>query len=105
TIILVAFTDQSGYISVTVSSECDTVFRQDFITVHTMSVPIITFDGVLLISTSATTYQWRIGGSLIAGATNQSYTPIVNGLYTVDVSNDWGCEATSLPFNLTAVGI
>ncbi|HYV93063.1 MAG TPA: YCF48-related protein [Chitinophagales bacterium] len=105
TIILVAFTDQSGYISVTVSSECDTVYRQDFITVHPASVPAITFDGILLTSSLATTYQWRISGSLIGGATNQSYTPVVNGIYTVDVTNEWGCEATSLPYNLIAVGV
>ena len=41
------------------------------------------------------TYQWQLGGSNIAGATNSSYVATLGGNYTVIVTNASGCSATS----------
>ncbi len=40
-------------------------------------------------------YQWRIGGASIAGATTSAYTASLAGNYTVIVTNLAGCNATS----------
>lgn len=49
-------------------------------------------DGNLtLSSTIAAGYQWYKGGVLIAGETNQDYSPTTSGVYTVVVSNALGC--------------
>jgi len=46
------------------------------------------------------TYQWQLGGSPIAGATNISYTASATGNYTVIITS--GCSATS---PVTAVSV
>lgn len=43
------------------------------------------------------TYQWRQGGSNIAGATNITYSASAAGTYDVVVSNASGCATTSTP--------
>ena len=40
------------------------------------------------------TYQWQLGGSAIAGATNSSYSATNGGAYTVIITNS-GCSGTS----------
>jgi len=55
---------------------------------------------VLLTSSSATGYQWFLGGNPITGATNQTYSATASGNYTVVVSN--GCNsAPSAPTTVT----
>lgn len=49
---------------------------------------------VLLTSSAAVSYQWYVGGSIIPGATNQTYTAVASGSYTVIV-NDGACNGTS----------
>jgi hypothetical protein len=44
-----------------------------------------------LTATSATTYQWYLNGQLISGATSQSYTTTVNGIYVVRITDVNGC--------------
>jgi len=41
------------------------------------------------------TYQWRLNGTIITGATSASYTANASGSYTVVVTNASGCSATS----------
>ncbi len=41
------------------------------------------------------TYQWKLGGTAIGGATNISYTATAGGNYTVVVTNASGCSTTS----------
>jgi Concanavalin A-like lectin/glucanases superfamily/Secretion system C-terminal sorting domain len=43
-------------------------------------------------------YQWLLGGSQIAGATSQTYSPSVVGFYTVIVTDANGCSSTSNSF-------
>ncbi len=55
------------------------------------AIPTITENSGVLSSTSATTYQWYLNGQAISGATSQNYTPTVNGIYLVRVTDDNGC--------------
>ncbi len=41
------------------------------------------------------TYQWKLAGATIAGATNMTYAAPVAGNYTVDVYNSAGCFTSS----------
>lgn len=61
--------------------------------------PLISQIGSVLNTTTATSYQWYAGSSAISGAILQSYTPAVNGLYTVEVKNAAGCSTFSDQFN------
>ena len=76
------------------------------LTVHAKpAVPVITEVGHVL-STTATgvTYQWYLNGTLIPGATGQSFTGTTfPGNYTVAVTNPSGCTATSSVFIATAI--
>jgi hypothetical protein len=67
--------------------------------------PIVTTNGAVLTSTSATTYQWNYNGQPIVTGTNQSYAATQNGTYTVTIVDSIGCPATSAPVIVTGVGI
>lgn len=57
-------------------------------------------------SNSTTLNQWFLNGVAIPGATAQIYTPTQEGIYTVQVSNTFGCGTKSDPFNFSyPVGI
>lgn len=60
--------------------------------------PAITIVGNTLTSTPFSSYQWYLNGNLIPGATNQSYTALQNGQYTIEVIDANGCagEADTL---------
>jgi hypothetical protein len=47
-------------------------------------------------------YQWNKGGLPISGATDRPYTATSTGDYTVTVTNDNGCSATSAPVTVTS---
>ncbi len=49
------------------------------------------------------TYKWRLGGVIIPGATNSTYTATAGGDYTVSVTNSAGCAATSASTIVTSV--
>jgi endo-1,4-beta-D-glucanase Y len=96
----------AGSYTVTVtSSGCSSTSAATTVTVNTVpSTPSITAAGAttfcsganVVLSTSATgvTYQWKNGGTNIAGATNASYTATASGSYTVTVTSS-GCSSTS----------
>jgi|GEM_PF-1797709 len=48
-------------------------------------------------------YQWRLNGTNITGATTSSYTANASGSYTVVVTNTSACSSTSAAINVTAV--
>jgi hypothetical protein len=54
---------------------------------------------------SGTNYQWYLDSGAIAGAVNQTYSPLVNGTYIVHVTDGNGCVLVSTPFLLTTAGI
>jgi PKD repeat protein len=67
--------------------------------------PVVTGAGSVL-STSATgvTYQWYLNGTLIPGATSQTYTGTTfPGNYMVTVTNTAGCSASSASYLATGI--
>lgn len=64
-----------------------------------LAKPLISQIGSVLNTTTAASYQWYAGSSAISGAIAQTYTPAVNGLYTVEVKNAAGCSTFSDQFN------
>lgn len=63
--------------------------------------PDITRSGnTLTSSTEGSNYRWTMNGNVVAeGANFKSYTPTVNGSYSVQVFNTFGCSNTSQPIN------
>lgn len=60
--------------------------------------PVITRSGVHLVTQSnATSFRWFLNGSIISGATQSSYIPTQNGIYTV-IADSNGCSEWSSPF-------
>lgn len=53
-------------------------------------------------SGTITSYQWRLGGSNIPGATNATYTATAVGNYDVVITNSNTCAVTSAVFTITA---
>ena len=68
------------------------------------AVPTVTINGAQLVSSSATGNQWLRNGTVINGATLQTYTPIQNGNYNVRVSSN-GCFSISSSTTVNFVGI
>ena len=61
--------------------------------------PIISQSGAILSANMDSSNQWYLNNVLIVGATAKTYTPLVSGLYRVDVINASGCINASLDFN------
>jgi hypothetical protein len=72
--------------------------------VFALPLPAITAVGtVLTCSISNATYQWYFNGTLITGATQQSYTALQNGNYTVSVVDVNGCGGTSAAVTVSGI--
>ncbi len=72
------------------------------------ALPTITATATDLTSSSATTYQWYLNGTQLPGATNQTYTPLVSGIYLVRVTDANGCAfyySQDITFTTSATGI
>ena len=83
----------------------DTLTLSNYITVYaTPPFPTITQVGYTLTSSAAVTYQWQLNSGNIPGATNQSYTVLQSGYYTVIVSDSNGC-VNSASIKVTISGI
>ena len=67
--------------------------------------PTVTNTGMQVSSTSAEGYQWYFNGDAIPGATQQNWTPLVNGNYSVVITDANGCESQSLPVYFGTVGL
>lgn len=64
--------------------------------------PLIAREGnTLSVEAGFATYQWLFNGLPVAGASESSYTPDREGVFSVRVANADGCTATSEPFNFT----
>lgn len=46
-------------------------------------------------------YQWLLNGNIISGATSPTYTANVGGIYSVIVTNSYGCTDTTGDLNLS----
>jgi hypothetical protein len=71
----------------------------------TPSTPTITNNAGTLTSSSATGNQWYLNGTLIAGATSQTYTPTANGVYTVKVIANGCTSSASAGTTISGLGI
>jgi len=74
-----------------------------FIVVHPEPVDpfLIYVAGVLQVTPTGFIYNWYLDGNQIVGATGSSYTPTVNGIYTVEYVDSNGCTSnqTGIPVN------
>ena len=60
-----------------------------------MNDPTISSDDVQLTATAGTSYTWYLNGVVISGATEQIYTPVVDGIYQVRVNFGSPCNLFS----------
>jgi hypothetical protein len=69
------------------------------------ATPVISRNGYILTSSSAISYQWYNQDSIITGETGQSYIPVKNGQYSVEITDANGCKSMSIVYiyNLTAI--
>jgi PKD repeat protein len=67
--------------------------------------PTVTNTGMQVSSTAASGYQWFLNGDPIPGATQQSWSPVVNGNYSVVITDANGCQSQSLPVYFGTVGV
>ncbi len=83
----------------------DTLFLPGYITVFaTPAIPTITQNGNVLTCSNAASYQWQFNSVDIPGATNQSYTVVQQGFYTVVISDENGCVSSATIYvDFTAV--
>lgn len=97
----------SQYYAVTVSdsNNCQGSDSIEVIVNPLPSSPIITQLGGDLNSSLASSYQWYDSNGPIAGATGQSYTPLANGQYWVEITDVNGCSALSDPFDFLHFGL
>lgn len=68
-------------------------------------VPVITLGDDALQATGTGTFQWRLNGEAIVGATASTWVPQENGPYTVEVTDENGCTAISEPYVMITTGI
>jgi len=100
----------AGNFDVTVTNNNATtcIFVSNSVTVTvnpTPAVPVISLSGDTLISSSPYLNQWYRNGILIPGAGYPIFFPNQDGIYTVVVTNSYGCTAISTSFNLDDLGI
>lgn len=67
--------------------------------------PIVTLTNFELSSTVAGSYQWYRDGNAIVGATSKTYQADKNGIYFVEVANEFGCKTKSEPVSVTGLGV
>ncbi len=84
-------------VQVSITSTCTNTSAPIMITVKPNLKPEITINGTNISTSFFTSYQWNRNGTPIAGANNQIYEAIVNGIYTVTVENSHHCTSTADP--------
>lgn len=75
---------------------CDTAWHPAVITANLPQLSTI--------DTTGNTMQWYLNGNPIAGATSNSVNATLNGVYTLEITNEFGCTFYSWP-QLVDVGI
>jgi hypothetical protein len=89
----------------TATAGCDSVVQLN-LTVNPLPNVNITINGNQLVATSGfVSYQWYLNGQPIAGATSESYTPLQEGNYYVEVTDFNGCSNMSNILGFQFAGI
>ncbi|HTN44765.1 MAG TPA: SBBP repeat-containing protein [Flavipsychrobacter sp.] len=98
---------QSGHFNVVTLNAfgCRDTSATDTVTVHPLPTPVITATGATLATGNYNSYQWNYNGTPIGGAVGSTYTiTVMNGNYTVTVTDSNGCEGTSASFDGSTLG-
>jgi len=69
------------------------------------AAPSVSISGAEVTTAAAAGYQWYLNGQAIPGANTQNWTPLVNGNYSVAITDGNGCSSQSLPVYYGTVGI
>lgn len=96
-----------GTYTVTVRLGSCQVESEPFVVVATdpAETPTITWQDMVLVGGEASTYQWFLDGVPIDGAVDQTWEPVANGLYTVEITDANGCHAVSAPYAFMTLGV
>lgn len=87
-------------------NNCGTVSEDVQVLVNPLPAqPVVFVTGSELASTAGSTYQWYLNGTPVSNATDQTYSPLETGNYTVEVFDGNGCSSLSEPYNWITVGI
>ncbi|MCS7073407.1 MAG: T9SS type A sorting domain-containing protein, partial [Bacteroidia bacterium] len=96
----------SGQYSVTVTNQAGCTGTSPLFTVTehpAPPIPTITVSGNLLSTNSpAISYQWYLNGAPINRASSNTYTALISGTYTVQITDSNGCKVMSLPVIITS---
>ncbi|MES2620006.1 MAG: T9SS type A sorting domain-containing protein [Bacteroidota bacterium] len=98
---------QSGFYPVTLITGnavgYDTVTVNTYVTVRILPPVSISVNGDTIIVYNAVSQQWYNNGNIINGATGSQYIADGPGSYTVQITDSFGCEATSTPIVITGI--
>jgi hypothetical protein len=83
---------------------CDSTITLDLI-INPLPTPTITQNGTELSTQNFSAYQWKLNNNNIAGANSKTFTPSVNGEYSVEVTDNNSCKNISEPFTVSTVGL
>jgi hypothetical protein len=101
------YTNSGTYTTTLVNaSGCDSIITLN-LTINTVDNTTSLAGETATANAIGASYQWidcNNGNAPIAGATNQSYTPVINGSYAVVVTQN-ACSATSNCININVVNI
>lgn len=75
------------------------------VTVLPVTVPAIQINGSILTSSPAVAYQWYRNDTLIAGAIFQNYQATGSGNYSVETTDNNGCQSRSASVSFSTTGI
>lgn len=94
-------------VTLTLPSDCNPISISQQVTAYplTANIPTINLNSNFLECTPASTYQWYLNNNIIVGATNQTYTPLINGDYTVTITDSNNCSQTSSIYNFAIMGL
>lgn len=83
-------------VTVVDSNGCTGTSRAHSVRLHpSPEIPTITRDGMTLVCTPATSYQWYRNDTLLAGETARECRITMSGYYRVATANEFGCPAGS----------
>ncbi len=97
----------SGNISVMAVNSCGSSSAASLhVAVTPSPSPVVTFVNDTLFSSSPTNNQWNNNNNPIAGATDEFFVPLSNGIYSVTVTDSaTNCSGTSSDYIVNTVGI